>query len=330
MPAAEPGHVQRPGRDQVHRGEADLRQAGADLHPGAARPRALHLLHQVHQDLRGDRRRSVHRVHRARPQPVHRHRRGQAVQLLLLRQHRAGVPGRRADRRRVPVPVPAVRPDVGAGRVRALRGRLPAAHRRQARPGDAAAGRRGPGRQRGVELRQGPVGVHLRDPAGPADHAAGQGRERGARPGVLAARAGGGRGRPAGGARRGSRGRRRPAAAARRRRADRRAADPRGRLRLRQVRPGGPGHQRHRHAGPPALGRGGAVPGRVRGRPRHRRQLRRPGAGPGRAAGRLRARGRVAHRLPPAAQGGPAPRPAGVLGRRAGQPRPGQAVRRRC
>ena len=94
---------------------------------------------------------------------------------------------------------------------------------------------------------------------------------------------------------------------ARRRRADRRPADPRGRLRLRQVRPGGPGHQRHRHAGPPALGRGGAVPGRVRGRARHRRQLRRPGAGPGRAAGRLRARGRVAHRLPAAAQGGPAP-----------------------
>ena len=86
------------------------------------------------------------------PVPVHRHRRGQAVQLLLLRQHRAGVPGRRADRRRVPVQVPAVRPDVGAQRVRALRGRLPAAHRRQARPGDAAAGRRRSGRQRGVEL----------------------------------------------------------------------------------------------------------------------------------------------------------------------------------
>ena len=77
-----------------------------------------------------------------------------------------------------------------------------AAHRRQARPGAAAAGRRGPGRQRGVELRQGPLGLHLRDPAGPADRAAGQGRERGAGPGVLAARAGGGRGRAAGGARR--------------------------------------------------------------------------------------------------------------------------------
>ena len=88
------------------------------------------------------------------------------------------------------------------------------------------------------------------------------------------------------------------------------------------------GHQRHRHAGPPALGRGGAVPGRVRGRARHRRQLRRPGAGPGRAAGRLRAGGRVAHRLPAAAQGGQASWPAGVLGRGAGQSRPGQAVRR--
>ena len=32
VPAAEPGHVQRPGRDPVHRGQADLPQAGRDLH----------------------------------------------------------------------------------------------------------------------------------------------------------------------------------------------------------------------------------------------------------------------------------------------------------
>ena len=51
---------------------------------------------------------------RARPRPVHRHRRRQAVQLLLLRQHRADLPGRRADRRLLPVPVPAVRPGVHA------------------------------------------------------------------------------------------------------------------------------------------------------------------------------------------------------------------------
>ena len=59
---------------------------------------------------------------------------------------------------------------------------------------------------------------------------------------------------------------------------------------------------------------------------RHRRQLRRPGAGARRPAGRLRARRRVAHRLPAAAQGGPASSPQGVLRGRAGQPGAGQAV----
>ena len=105
----------------------------------------------------------------------------------------------------------------------------------------------------------------------------------------------------------------RPAWPARCRRPGRRAADAGGRLRLREVRAGGPGHQRHRHASAAALGRGGAVPGRLRGRDRHRRQLRRPGAGARRPAGRLRARRRVAHRLPAAAQGRPAPSPPGVL-----------------
>ena len=49
---------------------------------------------------------------------------------------------------------------------------------------------------------------------------------------------------------------------------------------------------------------------------------------PGRTAGRVRAGRRVAHRLPPAAPGGAPARPEGLLDRRAGQPRPGQAVRR--
>ena len=62
--------------------------------------------------------------------------------------------------------------------------------------------RRRSGRQRGVELRQGPVGVHLRHRARPADLAAGPGRGRGARPGVLAARAGGRRRRAGSGPRR--------------------------------------------------------------------------------------------------------------------------------
>ena len=113
-------------------------------------------------------------------------RRRRAVRLLLLRQHRAGLPGRGAHRRLVPVPGPTVRPGLDAQRVRALRGGLPAAHRPPARRGHPAAGRRRPAGQRGVELRQGPVGVHLRDAAGPAGQPAGPGRGRCAAARVLA------------------------------------------------------------------------------------------------------------------------------------------------
>ena len=50
----------------------------------------------------------------------------------------------------------------------------------------------------------------------------------------------------------------------------RRAPGAGGRLRVREVRAGRPGHQRHRLPRPPALGGGGAVPRRPGGRPRHR------------------------------------------------------------
>ena len=58
-----------------------------------------------------------------------RDRRGQAVPELLLRQHHPDLPGRRADQRRLPVPLPPVRPGLHARRVRALRVRLRDAHR---------------------------------------------------------------------------------------------------------------------------------------------------------------------------------------------------------
>ena len=128
-----------PGRDPLHREEADVRQAGADLHPDPAGPGAVHLVHPVRPVLRPDRGRPVHRLRRARARPVHRHRRGQAVQFLFLRQHRADLPGGGAHRHRVPVPGPAVRPGVHAERVRALRVRLPPAHRPPPRRGDPPA-----------------------------------------------------------------------------------------------------------------------------------------------------------------------------------------------
>ena len=65
----------------------------------------------------------------------------------------------------LPVPGPPVRPGLQPERVRALRRRLRDAHRPPPRQGAAPTGRRRPRSQRGVELRQGPVGVQLRDPA---------------------------------------------------------------------------------------------------------------------------------------------------------------------
>ncbi len=81
---------------------------------------------------------------------------------------------------------PPVRPRVEPVDVRALRLRLQPAHRPPPRQGAAPAGRRRPGGQRGVELRQGSLGLPLRDRQRPAHHAAGprRGQRRTAR-GVL-------------------------------------------------------------------------------------------------------------------------------------------------
>ena len=224
---------------------------------GAARPRALRAVRALHPLLRPDRRRPVHRADRARRAAAGRHRRGRAVRVVLLRQHRPDLPGRRADRRRLPVPVAPVRPGLHA---RASASTAPSgcahAHRPPPRQGHAPAGRRRPGGQRGVELRQGPLGVPLRHaPAtgSPPRWSATSDGE--LRAGVLAGGARASRPRACARPRRG-----------RRRGARRRPADRRGRLRVRQVRPGRAGHQRHRLPGPAALRGGGRLPRRAGGR----------------------------------------------------------------
>ncbi len=83
------------------------------------------------------------RVARARRQAAGRHRRRRAVRLLLLRQHRADLPGRRADQRGIPVPLAPVRPRV--------RPRAPASTaRRAARCAPTTAAASSPAASRGT------------------------------------------------------------------------------------------------------------------------------------------------------------------------------------
>ena len=185
-----------------------------------------------------------------------------------------------------------------------------------------------------MELRQGPVGVHLRYAARPHHHAHDPRRGRRAGAGAVVHRSGRGRGRSG----------RRPRS---RRSPHRRASDGRGFVRLRQVRPRRPGHQRRRLPRPPPFRGGGRLPRRARGRTGSgrrrvrgrrrcgldrlrghrrygldrlrgragRRHLHRSRDRAGRAAGGLRPRGGVAHRLPPPAPRRPRPGPAGLLDR---------------
>ena len=320
-----------------------------DLHADPARPRALHPLPALHPVLRGDRRRPVHRpaeARRATSRSARSHRgvlglrrrarasarpprtaSGRPFASLLLRQHRADLPGRRADQRGVPVPVAPVRPGLHAGRLRARRAAVGHAHRPPARRRAAPAGRRGPGGQRGVELRQGPLRVHLADRAGPADHPAGP------RPRRRRARAG------AAGPRR-STSPRRPAGCARRRPRTPRSASascPAAALTLEdayayaQVRPRRAGHQRRRPPRPPALGRGGGVPRPPRRRPRRSRSRSPTSTAPrpccSSAWSRRRSRPIVFLRLRKAVR---APQAAGALGRRPGRAAASSSCRARC
>ncbi len=224
---------------------------------------------------------------------------GPAVQLLLLRQHRADLPGRRAHRYGVPVPLASLRPRVDADRLRALRVRVRAAHRHAPRHRSCAGW---------------PVTTPRSTRSGTATRAAGRSstprwatasRSRWsatsdgdlveaswpealdlAARGLAAARAGRGIGV-----------------------LSRWPLDARGRLRLRAS-SRAPCSAPTTSTSAPArtLPEETDVPGRLRRRPRRRRRrdphLRRPRRRASRAPRRARARGGVADHLPAAAQGG--------------------------
>ena len=131
VPAAEPGHEQRPRRIPLRRGQAHLPQAGRGQQPtccstanAACCASAAPASPSRSPATRSSTCSSAARTSRS-ARPTER-----ALPVLLLRQHGADLPGRRPDRCVLPVPGPSVRPaQLGRRRVRALLVRLRPAHR---------------------------------------------------------------------------------------------------------------------------------------------------------------------------------------------------------
>ena len=160
-PLAGPDPRVRPRRVALRRGEAPLREAGPDQRPRAARPRALHPVRPLHAVRGRDRRRPADRLRGAGRQHAGDHLPRRAVLLLLLRQHRADLPGRRAHRERVPVPRPSVGPADRRDVVHHVRGRVPRRAAEHVEPHRPPARRRLRAGQPGLALRQGPLRLRV-------------------------------------------------------------------------------------------------------------------------------------------------------------------------
>ena len=128
VPAAGPDDGLRAGREPLRRGEAPLREADPDQRPRVARPRALHPVRPLHPLRQGRRRRPADPLHRPGQRDRGQHLPRRAVLLVLQRQHRADLPGRRADRQALPLQGPPVGPRAGQSRP-ARRARSAAASR---------------------------------------------------------------------------------------------------------------------------------------------------------------------------------------------------------
>jgi hypothetical protein len=285
VPAAGPDHGLRPGRVPLRRGEAPLREADPDQRPRLPRPRALHPVRPLHPLRRRGGRRPAHPLHRPGQPDPGQHVPRRALRLVLLGQHRADLPGRRAHRQ---APT-ASRPARGTSR----RSSPPARRARSAAASRCSRQRNEVLRYQGVDVdpvnwgwlcdkgRFGFEAIHAEDrlgeplvrdgdelvrpPRGPTPRRAADAIRPPRRPG------------PAG------------------RRARRRPAHQRGRLRLGQA---GQGRHRHRQRRRPARRRP-ARRGRARPAPRHHRRGLRPGRH--RAAPRPRPQGGAAGPVPAAA-----------------------------
>ena len=97
----------RPGRVALRRGEAALREADPDQRPRLPRPRALHPLRPLHPLRQRGGRRPADPLHQPRQPDRGQHLPRPPVRVVLQRQHRADLPGRRPAGRAVPLQGPA-------------------------------------------------------------------------------------------------------------------------------------------------------------------------------------------------------------------------------
>ena len=150
VPAAGPGVQPRSRREPLRRGEAPLREADPDQRPRPARPRALHPVRPLHPLRRRGRRRPADPLHPPRQRHPGADVPRRAVRVVLLRQHRADLPGRRAHGHAVPVQGPAVGPRAGREHVHDVLGRLPGRGPVEPRPARCATRASTPTRSTGA------------------------------------------------------------------------------------------------------------------------------------------------------------------------------------
>ena len=155
VPAAGPDARVRARRVALRRGEAPLPEADPAVASWCCSTASAASSARAAPLRRRDRGRRAHRLRRPRRSHAGAELRGAAVRLVLLGQHRADLPGRRAHREPVPLPRPAVGPLDRRDVVHDVRGAVPGRGAVVVEPARAPARRRLRAGQPRLAVRQG-------------------------------------------------------------------------------------------------------------------------------------------------------------------------------
>ncbi len=142
VPPPGPDPHLRSRREPLRRGEAAFRQADPHQRTGRPGPRALHPVRPLHALRRRARRRAPHQLHRPGRPARGEHLPRPSLRLVLQRQHRPDLPGRRPHRRALPVQGAALGSRAGREHVHLVCRRLPGGRAVVLQPAHPVPGRR--------------------------------------------------------------------------------------------------------------------------------------------------------------------------------------------